>query len=114
MFKCCLCGREYEREELVVKCVNKCGRENFLDGKFQHKQSKNGGETTNLTFNFNIDYSTSIEKEIEKILEELFCFGMSKIRIETLRKRIFADWEEKSEQEKEEELGRLKVMRKLF
>ena len=113
MFKCCLCGKEYEREEQAVKCVNKCGRNGFLDGKFKNKVSRDGGETTSIKFDFEIS-QTSIKNEIEDTLNDLLRRGLSMVRIENLRKRIFGDWEKKSEREKMEELGRIEELRRIF
>ena len=113
MFKCCLCGKEYEKEDLAVKCVNKCGRNGFLDGKFQHKVSRDGGETTNIKFNFEIE-QTSIKDKIEDNLNDLLSHGLPIVRIKNLRKRIFENWEKKSEKEKMEELGRIEELRRIF
>ena len=113
MFKCCLCGKEYEREEQAVKCVNKCGRNGFLDGKFKSKVSRDGGETTSIKFDFEVK-QTSIRDEIEDNLNDLLRRGLPIIRIENLRKRIFEDWEKKSKKEKVEELGRIEELRRIF
>lgn len=113
MFKCCLCGKEYDREDLAVKCVNKCGRNSFLDGKFQHKVSKDGGETTSIKFDFEVK-QISIKDTIEDNLANLLSRGLPMVRIENLRKRIFENWENKSEEERIEELGRIEELRRIF
>ena len=63
MYKCCLCGKEYETEKAAVKCVNKCGREKFLDGAFQHKEAKYSGERTTVSFLFKEELGFNTKEE---------------------------------------------------
>ena len=113
MFKCCLCGREYENEKAAVKCVNKCGREKFLDGAFQHKETKYSGEETRIKFDFEVE-SDSIKEDILRIFQELADNGAPPKRIETLRKNLLDSWDNKTDEEKKEELGRVLALKNLF
>ena len=39
MFKCCICGKEYNTKEMAIKCISRCGRECTLSGQFHSKDS---------------------------------------------------------------------------
>lgn len=113
MFKCCLCGKEYETENAAVKCVNKCSREKFLDGAFQHKNAKYRGETSNVSFNFEID-TEMIKESIAFLLNKMLENGAPNKRVEVLKKEIFSNWDNKTEEEKRNELGRIEIMASIF
>lgn len=79
MFKCCLCGKAYETEAEVVKCVNRCGRSKQQDGVFHPKKSNYSGSITKTSFNFDSGGDT-----IEEMCEEMHKLGFDLREIQTV------------------------------
>ena len=114
MFRCCLCGKEYELEKDVVKCVNRCGRQKQADGVFQPKNSKYSGETASTSFCFDIDVSDSIKNDITKILDDLIEAGAPRPYITGVRNSTFKDWDSKTDEEKAECYGNILMISGMY
>ena len=70
VYHCCICGTEYTTESAAVKCVNRCGRKMHESGIFQTKPSKYSGETTEVSYDFNID-DNKLESECYTMMDKL-------------------------------------------
>ena len=113
MYKCCLCGKEYLTESAVVKCVNRCGREMSRKGIFQPKEAPYSEGTTTVDFGFNIE-KDNIKEQIVAALDTLLQNNVPAARIETLKNQTFINWENKTIEEKEQDLGRIIVLSQMF
>ena len=71
IYKCCLCGKLYNSESAVVKCVNRCGRAMHQKGVFETKSVYSEGTTT-------IEYSFKSEDNLkEKCISMLNSLGLA-------------------------------------
>ncbi len=117
MYKCCLCGNEYEDAADAVRCVNRCGRQKFQDGTFVKKDSKYSGETTQTIFlnDFTFDFTEKeIEDEIRKISSQLIDLGASSVYVNRKMMHIFLTWPEKSKGDKIKDLKHLIITLSMY
>ena len=117
MYKCCLCGNEYENATDAVKCVNRCGRQKFQDGAFIKKNSKYSGETTQTIFpnDFTFDFTEKeIEDEIRKISSQLIDLGAPPVYVGRKMMSIFFTWPEKSKGDKIKDLKHLIITLSMY
>ena len=112
MFRCCICGKEYESEAAAVKCVNKCGREGFETGKFQRKEKIYSDNISATEFDF--DIKCPQKEDIEKAIEVLERRGAPKLSVLMLRNQIAERWNYLSNSERAAELGRIQMLGKIY
>lgn len=113
MFKCCLCGKEYELEKDVVKCVNRCGRQKASEGVFQSKNSKYSGEFSTTDFGFEVEDIVSKEK-ISEMLDDLIKAGAPHPYIDGIINEIERTWDNKSNQERMDDYNRIMLIKGIY
>lgn len=115
MFKCCLCGTEYEREQDAVKCVNRCGRAAHQNGKFQTKESKHSNDLFKVSFDFIEDAIQDIYfLDILNLLDKLFDAGAPKSQVAVLKDKILKDWNDVDNNERCKRYSELCMLAKIY
>ena len=104
MYKCCICGTEYDDEAAAVRCVNKCVRECFASGKFVKKETKHSPDVTNDILHLDVILL------IDKMLE----VGAPKPQVAALRDKVLAGWNEIDNRERANRFNRVVMAAKLY
>ena len=115
MFRCCLCGTRYVKEQDAVKCVNKCGRAAHQDGKFQVKESKHSEDISKVSFDFIEDAINDIYfLNIINLLDKLSEAGAPKSQVSVLRDKILKDWNDVDNNEHFKRYNELCMLAKIY
>lgn len=106
MFKCCLCGKEYEREQDAIKCVNKCGRQAFADGKFVKKEVPQLPDVNKVEF-IEVPVSDIYLSDILTLINKMIDAGAPLGQIAALKEKIIANWNEIDNNERSNRYNRV-------
>lgn len=114
MYKCCLCGTAYESKEVAVDCVNRCGRKAHDEGKFISKESKYGGERTEVKFDLEDMVNDIFHLDVILLIDKMLEVGAPKSQVAALRDKVLADWNEIDNTERADRFKRVLMAAKLY
>lgn len=69
-YKCCICGKIYNNENSVVKCVNKCAREMHKKGVFETKSVYSEGQTI-IEYSFETKNKADLRQQCENMIKNI-------------------------------------------
>lgn len=110
MFKCCLCGKEYQTEELAVKCLNKCGREGVSNGAFKVKDSVYSLGADETSFDNQCSSNSIIKDDIINFFSVLKKVDIPLGEMNSFEKGVLSNWDNKTEKERLNDYNRVKTM----
>lgn len=110
MFKCCLCGKEYQTKELAVKCLSKCGREGVSNGAFKVKNSIYSLGVDKVSFDNQCNFTKTAKNDIIEIFSVLKKTNMPLGEIRSFEKDILSNWDNKTEKEKLNDYNRIRTI----
>ena len=114
MYKCCICGTEYENEAAAVRCVNKCGRECFASGKFVKKETKHSPNVTNVEFDFEEAINDILHLDVILLIDKMLEVGAPKPQVAALRDKVLEGWSEIDNKERANRFNRVVMAAKLY
>lgn len=114
MYKCCICGTEYDNEAAAVRCVNKCAREGFASGKFVKKETKHSPDITNVEFDFEDITNDLIHLSTILTLDKMLEVGVPKPQVAALRDKVLKDWDKIDNHERSNRHHRVLMAAKLY
>lgn len=114
MYKCCICGTEYDNEAAAVRCVNKCGRECFASGKFVKKETKHSPDITNVEFDFEDAINDILHLDVVLLIDKMFEVGAPKPQVAALRDKVLEGWNEIDNHERANRFNRVVMAAKLY
>lgn len=110
MFKCCLCGKEYQAKELAVKCLNRCGREGVSNGAFKVKESVYSLGVEETSFDNQCSFNSITKNDIIRFFSILKKVNIPSGEIKSFEKDVLSNWDTKTDEEKLNNYNRVKMM----
>lgn len=114
MYHCCLCGKEYEREQDAVKCVNRCGREAFSTGKFVKKEVPQLPDINRVEFDCEEALGALFSFDASYVFEKMMTCGAPVSQVAALQHKTYEGWEQLSNKDRSIRLNRVFMTAKLY
>ena len=115
MFKCELCGGEYETKEAAIKCIMKCARKAYDEGRFIPKEVPyREGETIVINELFTDPVSKKCREDIDYVINKLLAAGIPEISVKRLKYDTIKDWDNIDIEEKNNRYNNLVMVAKLY